>query len=212
MNQQTIWTGLVCLLAGGLMGCLHDPTFDTPYQPPKVQSQLKKKAFQPLGSEDNYGFESSGKRDPFIPLGQRQIQKDRKDEKDKGPIVRPKAQKPRGPLQRFGLDAYRLKAVISGTSQPMAVVVDPEGNSHIVRRGDAIGPDGRIARILARGLVISSTRRTGKLTRRQTYRLMGFGKRGAKKSQQGYIIIDGRKIMLDAKGQIKRKTIRTPQD
>lgn len=53
-----------------------------------------------------------------------------------------------GPLQRWPLEALRLRGVISGTASPRALIETPDGQTHTARVGDHVGTAwGRIAAI-----------------------------------------------------------------
>jgi Tfp pilus assembly protein PilP len=59
------------------------------------------------------------------------------------------------PLQRHELSKLKVAAIISGTVQPAAVVLDPAGKPHTIRRGTYLGPPkGRVARILSDRVVV----------------------------------------------------------
>ena len=59
------------------------------------------------------------------------------------------------PLQRHELSKLKVTAIITGTVQPAAVVLDPAGKPHTIRRGTYLGPPkGRVARILSDRVVV----------------------------------------------------------
>lgn len=63
-----------------------------------------------------------------------------------------------GPLSRYELDRYTLKAIITATALPKAMVTDPSGEGHIVRVNDIIGKERpfRLIRIKRNELVFKS--------------------------------------------------------
>ncbi len=86
-----------------------------------------------------YSYSPVGKTDPFRPLLPRPT-------KDLG--------KPK-PLQRWDLSQLHLVAVVTGTASPYAMVEDPKGKGHVVRRGDLIGKNwGRVVGISPRTITI----------------------------------------------------------
>ncbi len=72
------------------------------------------------------------------------------------------------PTEMFEVDQYHLTAIISGTSQPKAMVEDPTGRGHVVHLGSRLGKNsGRISRITGSELVITEEVQdaTGKVMR-----------------------------------------------
>jgi Tfp pilus assembly protein PilP len=62
---------------------------------------------------------------------------------------------PLEPLQKHDLSKFRLTAIVSGTVAPVAVVLDPNGKTFLVKRGTLIGPPrGRVAQILSDRVVV----------------------------------------------------------
>jgi Tfp pilus assembly protein PilP len=60
-----------------------------------------------------------------------------------------------GPLQRYPLEALKLRGVVAATASPRALVEAPDGASHLARVGDGIGTSfGRIAAIRPDALVV----------------------------------------------------------
>jgi Tfp pilus assembly protein PilP len=51
---------------------------------------------------------------------------------------------PKSPLQRYGVDEYRLLMIVSGTAVPKAVIEDPIGNTWVVQRDTPIGNKGGV--------------------------------------------------------------------
>ena len=62
---------------------------------------------------------------------------------------------PLEPLQKHDLSKFRVTAIITGTVQPAAVLLDPSGKSHLIKRGTLLGPPrGRVAQILSDRIVV----------------------------------------------------------
>ena len=98
--------------------------------------------------EAEYVYNPIGKRDPF-----------------RSPFVdikvvisgnRDEGTRPRGPLQRWGVEQLALRATITGTGTPMAMLVDPENVGHVVRRGALVGKNwGKVTAIRRDCIVIT---------------------------------------------------------
>lgn len=85
-----------------------------------------------------------GKRDPF-----RSYLSVMKEEGE------PKQERKLEQTEKFELDQYKLVALISGTSQPRAMVEDPNRDGHIIRIGSRLGKNGgRITRISNSSIVV----------------------------------------------------------
>lgn len=60
-----------------------------------------------------------------------------------------------GPLECCELSLFRLMAVISGTKRPRALIMAPDGEKYITKKGDVMGlRGGRITRIYSNKIVI----------------------------------------------------------
>jgi type IV pilus assembly protein PilP len=82
--------------------------------------------------DEAYAYSSIGKADPFRSFL-------REPERDPRKVK---------PLQRWELDQLHLVAVVLDGPQPYAMVEDPKGRGHVLRRGDLIGKNwGRVASI-----------------------------------------------------------------
>ncbi len=68
------------------------------------------------------------------------------------------------PLCKWDLDQFRLVAVVTGMSSPLAMVEDPKGKGHFVRRGTQIGKNnGKVTQIRPSEVVVTEiVRTTGK--------------------------------------------------
>lgn len=130
------------------------PTIPPPrvLPPPPPPSAVDQAA---LATDDSeallYVYSPVGKRDPFRDLlttGTKSIS------------VRPEGLGNRKltPLQRFEIDQLNLKFTVTGTSSPMAMVMDPTSRGHSVRIGDFIGKNwGKVSHIGREELTITET-------------------------------------------------------
>ncbi|MBI5548191.1 MAG: pilus assembly protein PilP [Deltaproteobacteria bacterium] len=92
-----------------------------------------------------YAYSPVGKRDPF------RSAIDERTGPSEGP-ERPDC----GPLCKWELDQLKLVAVISGISNPLAMVEDPSGRGYIVRRGTFVGKrNGKVTHIRSGELVVT---------------------------------------------------------
>ena len=79
-----------------------------------------------------YTYETRGKRDPFEPYR----------------YIAPVRMKDHGPLMAYELQQLSVVAVVWDTGNPRALVTDPRGDTHLVRKGTAIGKnDGLVIHI-----------------------------------------------------------------
>jgi type IV pilus assembly protein PilP len=93
-----------------------------------------------------YIYSPVGKRDPF------------RDPATIRVAARPQGEGQVGPLQKFDLDQLRLSFTTTATSAPMALVIDPTGQGHIVQIGDFIGKNwGKISAIRREELTVMET-------------------------------------------------------
>ncbi len=128
-------------------------------QASKTKKAPKPAAEAPTDEVPAYEFSYSpvGKRDPF-----RSYLADLADAEEQT------VQRPVQATERFELDQYRLTGLVTGTSQPKALVEDPEGVGHTVRIGSYIGKNGGvITRITSDGFVVTEEFRapTGELVK-----------------------------------------------
>lgn len=99
-----------------------------------------------------YSYSSVGRRDPFqsylIELAAL-----RKAEE---------AERRLEATEQFELSQYRLTAVITGTTQPRALVEDPSGMGHVLQVGSKLGRNnGRVTRITPSGVLLVEQHRDG---------------------------------------------------
>jgi type IV pilus assembly protein PilP len=118
--------------------------------PPRSEVPVKKAAAAPAANAAPTdeaaptGYSPVGKRDPFRSylLDMRQAVAEAETRK-------------RQATESFELDQYRLTGLVTGTSQPVAMVEDPEGTGHALHIGARIGKNGgRVTRITDTGIII----------------------------------------------------------
>jgi type IV pilus assembly protein PilP len=84
--------------------------------------------------ERSYGYDSTGKRDPF-----RSFILDRLNEEGK---------QAKGPLEEYDLSQLAVVGVVWDAERPRALVEDPSGRGYVVQQGTAMGKnDGRVISI-----------------------------------------------------------------
>ncbi len=115
------------------------PTSASASAPAAVANEVPPPAYNPVG-----------KRDPFrsylVELSAQQAMSTPARKKD--------------PTETYTLDQYRLTGLLTGTSQPKAMVEDPDGRGHLVKIGTHIGKDGGVvSRITSTGLVVTEESR-----------------------------------------------------
>jgi type IV pilus assembly protein PilP len=92
----------------------------TPPQEAVVETEVAK--------EEEFVYETEGRRDPFMPLSR--IVK---------PVVKAVEEEPQTPLQSYDVVQFKLIGVIVGMGDPKAMVVAPDGKSYVLARGVKIG-------------------------------------------------------------------------
>lgn len=92
-----------------------------------------------------FAYRAAGRRDPFRSYLLDASARQRAEH----------AQRHMEETESYELNQYRLTAVLTGTSQPKAMVEDPTGRAYVVRIGARLGRSGgRITRIDSRGLQV----------------------------------------------------------
>jgi len=101
---------------------------------PKAEAEEQEKV--------GYSYNPIGKRDPF----QEYVLVDPLKPKDT----------PLTPLQRYSIDQLKLVGIIWGISNPRAMVEDPGGKGHVIKKGTLIGKNwGKVARIKQDEVIIA---------------------------------------------------------
>ncbi len=155
------WCGLACtslllgLVVGLGLGCGEEAprrVADTAAQKPAEKKAAgpegenagaeKKEAEEAEGERLTYSYNPIGKRDPFRSF----ITKDSVAIENR----------PETPLQKYEIDQFRLVAVIWGIDDPVAMVEDPEGMGHFLRKGTLIGKNwGKVVRISPTEVIVA---------------------------------------------------------
>ena len=94
------------------------------------------------GERLTYSYNPIGKRDPFRSF----ITKDSVAIENR----------PETPLQKYEIDQFKLVAIIWGIDDPVAMVEDPEGMGHFLRKGTLIGKNwGKVVRISPAEVIVA---------------------------------------------------------
>ncbi|MFP2934682.1 pilus assembly protein PilP, partial [Pyxidicoccus sp. 3LG] len=92
-----------------------------------------------------YTYNPVGKRDPF-----------RSPVDELGPVNPGPVASCNEPLCAFDLDQLKLVAVVTGDANPLAMVEDPAGRGHIVRRNTRMGRQGgKVTQILRDSVTVT---------------------------------------------------------
>ncbi len=92
-----------------------------------------------------YSYSPVGKRDPF-----------RSYIADLRELARSEEERNPETTEKYELDQYRLTGLVTGTSQPQAMVEDPDGMGYVLRVGARLGKNGgRITRIATDQIVVT---------------------------------------------------------
>jgi type IV pilus assembly protein PilP len=143
LKMTTVALGLA------LIACGKDkpraPAKPTPAKPAAAAqaAETKPASFE---SSVNYSYNPVGKRDPFrSPL-----------EELRGSRENTVVQACSEPLCAWDLDQLKLVAVVTGDANPIAMVEDPMGRGHIVRRNARMGRQGgRVTQILRDSVTVT---------------------------------------------------------
>lgn len=153
---------ILSLIPVGLAAC-GSPTPAPATAPAKKPEAAKAEAPKPAAAAAGaaeapapfvYTYVPSGKRDPFRnPL-------DELEAADRGQALVPTACNQ--PLCRWDLDQLHLVGVVSGMSNPLAMVEDPQGVGHLVHRNTFMGKKGgRVTQIKHDSIVVTEITRGG---------------------------------------------------
>ena len=93
-------------------------------------------------------------RDPFISL--------RPETGNDGEVINQTLLGPHLPLERFDIDQFQLMGIIWDVDQPRALIMDPNKQSHIVKKNDRIGLyKGYLAEIREGEVIIAEPKQQG---------------------------------------------------
>ncbi|MBK9293202.1 MAG: pilus assembly protein PilP [Oligoflexia bacterium] len=107
----------------------------------KLTSAAKVEEGPLAGIIENYSYNPSGRKDPFLPYQLKDVVGD-----TYGPEL---------PLQKYDLDQLRLVGVIWDVANPKAMIMDASQKGHVVKVNDRIGRNnGYVARIREGEIVV----------------------------------------------------------
>jgi Tfp pilus assembly protein PilP len=113
--------------------------------PHKEHKPLDDKAAVAKGTAPAFAYRAAGRRDPFRSylldaMARRQAERSQRQLEE---------------TESYELSQYHLTAVLTGTSQPKAMIEDPTGKAFVVRIGSRVGrAGGRVSRIDSTGIVV----------------------------------------------------------
>ena len=118
MNARLIVAGLavIALSAGSAFA-----------DPPKADKQPAKATAKPAPEPVEHTYQAGGKRDPF---------------KNETEVVLPPPSPNCGTLCEYGVDQFRLAALVTSLATPLAGLEAPNGKVYIVERNTQIGKNG----------------------------------------------------------------------
>lgn len=130
MRAHLLWVPLLSLVwgCGDSKPKAAPPKAATP-APAKVEAAKAEGGEENVPLSVEWSYQPAGKRDPF---------RSHFDNYEAGPLVAAVNQDC-GLLCQFELDQLRVVAVVSGVASPLAMIEDPEGRGHMVRRGNFVG-------------------------------------------------------------------------
>lgn len=143
---------LTAIVVGSLFSACEDAPLDPAPQPPAAKKH-DKPTVQDSGLQGEqapvvaeYTYTPIGKRDPFRTFFDSFEPAEPQQSVDADC----------GLLCQLELDQLRLVAVVSGVASPLAMVEDPDGRGHMVRRGSHIGKrNGKITEIRRDRMVVT---------------------------------------------------------
>jgi type IV pilus assembly protein PilP len=127
-------------------------------RPPKVQAAASSSADSGAHAGEPFVYRTAGRRDPFRSYLVDAAARARAE----------RAQRRLEETEAYELGQYHLSGVLTGTSQPKAMVEDPSGRGHVVRIGTRLGrAGGRVGAIDSRGVTVfeETLEPTGRTTR-----------------------------------------------
>lgn len=119
---------------------------------PKTEEEIKEEERQALAAQfqntEGYQYEPTGRRDPFKPFGESQS--------TKAPVTQaePEEQVPKEPLEMYEVLQYKLVGIIWNVTDPKAMVRDPSGKLHMVKKETKIGRNNGFVAAIREGEVI----------------------------------------------------------
>lgn len=110
----------------------------------------------PAGSSGNGNGQNGERQAPFVysPVGRRDPFRSYLTQLKERQEAKAQDHR-REETEAFDINQYRLTGLVTGTTQPKAMVDDPNGEAHVVRIGSRIGKNGgRVYSINAQGLTV----------------------------------------------------------
>jgi type IV pilus assembly protein PilP len=121
-----------------------------PLPPPPPQAPPNPDAEMPVfQNPEGYHYDPTGRRDPFKPFGESQT--------TMAPELGPAPDQPTTPpepLQTFDVTQFKLLGIIWQVKDPKAMVLDPNGRTHLIRRQTKIGRNNGFVAAIREGEVI----------------------------------------------------------
>lgn len=200
MNQGMRWA-LLFLVVFVFCGCEEKNPFNKPYVPPRMKPPPKRRLTvrsQTIG----FVYVPVNKRDPFRPPYLTQQTPTTNEPPPPRTVAIPtKERVPQTELEKFELDQLKVVATVTGVANPIAMVQDPGGFGHMVRRGTVMGKNaGRVQRIHSDGIVIAQESRDEagrRVVSRVKLKIQAQKAGGGFRS--GKVIFRGRKVDLSRK-------------
>jgi type IV pilus assembly protein PilP len=124
---------------------------------PAPQPEVQVPQMQPGVAQDGYVYDPAGKRDPFRPFVAERppVVQDKEEPIVPQPsVMTPVPAVPTTPLQGFDLDQLKLVGVIWDVRNPKAMVRDPVGKLHIVRKDTKIGRNSGFVSTIREGEIV----------------------------------------------------------
>jgi type IV pilus assembly protein PilP len=137
---------LALVTAGTLAGCGSDqPAPSAVAKGAQAPKAAPAPSAAPMSAGPAYVYNPIGKRDPF-----------RSPDLDLARASSVSNQACNDPLCKFDLDQLTLVAVVSGDTDPVAMVQDPQGRGYIVHRNTRIGRQGgKVTQILRDSVIVT---------------------------------------------------------
>lgn len=99
-------------------------------------------------NHEGYSYDPTGRRDPFKPYGESQSTQAPDISTPERPSV------PVEPLQMYDISQYRLLGIVWEVRDPKAMIMDPTGRTHMIRRQTRIGRNNGFVASIREGEVI----------------------------------------------------------
>lgn len=141
------------------------PTMDIP--PPEAQSLIPGETPAPGASpapteayipgfqnSEGYTYDPTGRRDPFRPFGLTVAPKPGPSAPITSPNVKPIPVSPAEPLQQFDLAQLKVVGIVWEVRNPKAMIRDPLGKLHMVKREAKIGRNNGFVAAIREGEVV----------------------------------------------------------